>query len=325
MGTVKCWGDNQYGQLGNGRLTGSTRPVDVWHLTGVVSISAGNRHTCALTEQGGVKCWGQNTYGQLGIGTTTHAALPVDVVDLQSDVTAISAGTGHTCAVTNAGSVKCWGSNAYGRLGNDTHSYSPVPTDVVGLDGGVAAVSAGTRHTCVLTMAGGIRCWGANDLGQLGNGTTADSPRPVDVVNLTNAIGVAVNGRDSCAVTTAGRVLCWGSLKYWPVEVDDLTRHAVAISLGGSHACVLTTAGGMMCWGSNYFGQVGNEAVPWNQPSPPVDVLGLTGGVTAISAGEFHTCALTAAGGMLCWGYNNSGQLGDSSTTNGRTPVAVWP
>ena len=126
------------------------------------AVAAGGHHTCAVTTAGGVKCWGFNSHGQLGDGTTTDRTTPVDVVGLTSGVAAVVAGWWHTCAVTTAGGLQCWGYNGYGQLGDGTTTDRTTPVDVVGLTSGVAAVAAGFFHTCAVTMAGGLKCWGFN-------------------------------------------------------------------------------------------------------------------------------------------------------------------
>ncbi|MBK9232333.1 MAG: hypothetical protein IPO15_16155 [Anaerolineae bacterium] len=138
------------------------------------AVNAGADHTCAVTADGGVKCWGVNDRGQLGDGTTEQRGAPVDVSGLMSGVVAVSAGRGHTCALTTAGGVKCWGSNEFGQLGDGTGAAQLTPVDVVGLTAGVTAISAGGEHTCALTTAGGPKCWGNNIHGQLGDGTTEE-------------------------------------------------------------------------------------------------------------------------------------------------------
>ena len=251
------------------------------------AIAAGDNHTCALTTTGGVKCWGDNNLGQLGDGTTTKRVTPVDVSGLTSGVSAIATGGSHTCALTTTGSVKCWGRNFYGQLGDGTTTDRFTPVDVSGLTSGVSAIAAGGSHTCALTTTGGVKCWGRNSFGQLGDGTApTNSSTPVDASGLTSGVS--------------------------------------AIAAGNSHTCALTTTGGVKCWGNNSSGQLGDGTT--TARSTPVDVSGLTSGVSAIAAGGFHTCALTTTGGVKCWGNNFFGQLGNGlGVTERTTPVdVVW-
>jgi alpha-tubulin suppressor-like RCC1 family protein len=216
-GGVKCWGWNGYGQLGDNSTTSSATPVNVTGLaSGAVAVSAGMDHTCTLTAAGGVKCWGRNNNGQLGNGATTDSHAPVDVVGLSSGVRAISAGREYTCAIDSAGGLKCWGENAFGALGDNngspTESFVPSPVDVVGLSSGVQAVATGQYTTCAITSTGGVKCWGENESGELGNGTMTNSLLPSDVVGLSSGVqAVSVGNTHVCALTSAGAVKCWGS------------------------------------------------------------------------------------------------------------------
>jgi hypothetical protein len=165
-----------------------------------------------VTSAGAVKCWGYNDSGQLGNGTTSDSAVPVGVVGLGSGAAAVSAGGSHSCAVTSADAVKCWGYNIWGELGEGTTTDSSVPVGVVGLDSGVVAASAGEVHSCAVTTAGGVQCWGNNGSGQLGNGTTTESWVPVEVAGLGVAGITRVSDFDGDAITdlvardTAGRL-----------------------------------------------------------------------------------------------------------------------
>ena len=335
-GGLKCWGRNSYGQLGEGTTTQRHTPADVSGLTsGVVAVSTGFEHSCALTTTGGVTCWGANSEGQLGDGTTTDRHTPVDVAGLTSGVAAVSSGGNHTCALTTAGGLKCWGDNFAGKVGDGTTTDRHTPADVAGLTSGVAAVGAGGNHTCALTTAGGVKCWGRNNYGQLGDGTTTDRHTPVDVSGLTSgvaAIGAGGNYQ-TCAVTTAGGLKCWGKNDFGqlgdgtlttrptPVDVSGLTSGVAAVSAGAFHTCALATTGGLKCWGRNDFGQLGDATT--TDRHTPVDVSGLTSGVGEASGGLFYTCALTIAGEARCWGRNINGQLGDGTTTERHTPVDV--
>jgi hypothetical protein len=179
-GGVKCWGMDA-GQLGDGTRISTSVPSDVLGLTeGIGAVSAGEPFSCALTTAGGVKCWGSNDDGELGHGSTMDRGGPVVVSGLAGDATAVSAGLANTCAVTEAGGVRCWGSN-YGARDRDGLAVgSSVPVDVAGPATGAIAVAVGEEHACALTSRG-VACWGSNDAGLLGNDSTTESIVPVEV------------------------------------------------------------------------------------------------------------------------------------------------
>jgi hypothetical protein len=166
-GTVRCWGANNYGQLGNGTTTGSSTPVAVNGMTAAVEIAAGGKHNCARLSNGTVNCWGLNGYGQLGNGsTTTFFSAPV-VVSGMSTAIDIAAGANHSCAVLSNGTVNCWGDNSYGQLGNGTSGgISRTPVAVSGISTATAIVAGGT-HSCARLSDGTVRCWGRNNSAQL--------------------------------------------------------------------------------------------------------------------------------------------------------------
>lgn len=335
-GGVRCWGSNYDGQLGDGTRTyGSATPVNVIGLAGGVSaISAGGRHNCAQMMTGAIRCWGHNYSGQLGNGTTNRSSMPMDTFGLESDVAAISAGYGHSCELTNAGAVKCWGDNMYRQLGSDTPVMRYVPQEVSAASSGVSAISTGSWHTCDLTDAGGVRCWGQNNNGQLGDGTTNGSSAPVDATGLVTGVRVIAAGAiHTCALTNSGGVKCWGhngqgrlgdgttTKRLTPVDVYGLTSGVSAISAGTWHTCALMNTGGVKCWGWNGNGQLGDGSQ--SEQHTPVDVSGLASGVCAITAGHSHTCALMNTGAIKCWGENEYGQLGDGTTAERYVPTDV--
>ena len=334
-GAARCWGANEYGQLGNNSTTDSSTPVGVYGLgSKVKNITSGYLHSCALTTNGRVWCWGNNTYGQLGNNSTTNSARPVAVAGLGRGVRAIDAGWFDTCAITARGAVKCWGNNSYGQLGNNTTTSSLTPVQVHGLTRGAKAVSASYFHTCAITAKGAAKCWGNNSWGELGDNTANESARPVGVYGLNKRVKqISAGYTSTCAVTTKGAAKCWGSNLYGqlgdssttttgkPVNVYGLGSDIKSVKAGGYHACALTTAGGVRCWGLNNEGQLGDNSTI--SSLKPV-VVATADKMRVITSGFEHTCAMTAQRAITCWGYNQRGQLGDNSTANRSQPVTVF-
>jgi alpha-tubulin suppressor-like RCC1 family protein len=202
-------------------------------LDAYIAIAAGGLHTCALTAGGGVKCWGRNNRGQLGDGTTTNRNTPVNVSGLTSGVDAIAVGRYHTCALTAGGGVKCWGRNIYGQLGDGTWTQRTTPVDVSGLTSGVAAIAAGGYHTCALMEGGGVKCWGRNSYGQLGDGTTTDRNMPADVSGLTSEVAAIAAGWDHTCALTAGGVKCWGRNSNGQLGDETTTDRDIPVDVSG--------------------------------------------------------------------------------------------
>jgi alpha-tubulin suppressor-like RCC1 family protein len=304
-GVVSCWS-----------LVLSEMPIVVTGLgEHVKAISAGYNHACAVTAQGGVKCWGNNSRGQLGDGTTAARFGVVDVVGLASGVQAISAHQDHTCALTAAGGVKCWGDNGAGQLGDGTTELRPSPVAVVGMSSGVRTIAAGDYHTCAITVQGAAFCWGANFEGQLGDGTTEDRLKPVAVNGLgTNVQAIAVGGTHTCAVTGPaspdGALFCWGANDAQQLgDGTTVTRLTpVAVSLGAAvHAVAAgyqftcaAVGDGAKCWGANWNGQLGNATA--GILSDPVAVDRLDGPVRTLVADLYGGCVLLTSGAVQCWG-----------------------
>ncbi len=356
-GGVKCWGLNFYGQLGDNTSTYRRLPVDVIAgpslppLAGVSAISAGLNHTCALIS-GGAMCWGDNANGQLGDGTKIQRTTPVNVAGLGSGVVSIAASGEHTCALLSAGNVKCWGENLPSRLGDNTVTQSSLPVDVLAGPGpgptfpslgSVSAITAGSGsgHTCGIVGSGGsasVSCWGSDDYGQLGVNMPllGVSRIALPVVSLGGAVSaIALGAAHTCAIINSGNgVQCWGNNSFGgqlgdntlddrrtPVNVVGLTSTISAVTAGTAHTCALTASGGAKCWGNNNSGQLGDNTM--TQRLTPVDVSGLTSGLSGIAAGSDHTCAVTAASGVKCWGFNGYGQLGDNTDSLRLAPVDV--
>ena len=328
-GTVKAWGSNSNGQLGNGATTQSTTPVTVSGLSNVISVTTGVYHSLALLSDGTVKAWGSNSNGQLGNGATTQSTTPVTVSGL-SNVISVAGNYYHSVALLADGTVRAWGYNAFGQLGNGTTTQSTTPVTVSGLSN-VSNIETGLYDSLALLSDGTVKAWGYNAYGQLGDGTTIQRTLPVSVVGLTNAVGVGGGYQSSMALLSDGTVKAWGyngngqlgngttinSLA--PVVVSGLSN---VTSIAGNyyHNMALLSDGTVKTWGYNTYGQLGDGTTI--QRTLPVTVSGLSN-VTSIDAGIFHSVALLADGTVRTWGYNSNGQLGNGLTTNSNVPVTV--
>jgi alpha-tubulin suppressor-like RCC1 family protein len=300
----------------------------------VSSIAAGHRHTCTVTAGGAARCWGANDENQLGVGPAGDQSTPVPVSGLSSGVAAVATGDTHSCALTDAGAVLCWGSNGFGQLGDNTTTDRNTPVVVSGMTSGVTAIAAGGYHTCAIQSSGAVRCWGRNLYGALGDGTTTDRHAPVAVSGLSSgARAIAAGLFHTCAATETGAAECWGNNergqigdgtttdRHGPVSVSGLSSGVTDIFASRGHSCAVTEAGAARCWGYNNEGQLGDGST--TDRHTPVTVSGLARGVSAIGGGDYHTCALIGAGAARCWGSNAGGSLGDGTTTDRLTPVAV--
>lgn len=335
--TVLCWGENEYGQLGDGTLINSTTPVAVTGLTNVTRVAVGSLHSCALKSDKSVACWGSNSYGNLGNGAdlgddiNDDSTVPLTVTGL-TDAIGISAGDIHTCAIKEDATVVCWGFGGYGRLGNGGSTSTSVPLAVVGLSD-VVQVSAGRLSTCAVKSDGSAMCWGNNGYGLLGDGTSDNSLVPVTVLDLDNAVSVATKGDHACALKDDNSIACWGHNGYGQLgEGTDITQsatpiamanidNAINISSGYRHSCATLADGTVKCWGANTYGQLGSsDFVSFS--AQPLDVVNLTG-VSSVSNGKYFNCALLENERISCWGDNNSGQYGDGTITDDSLPSAV--
>ncbi len=347
-GAMKCWGRHDYGQLGDGTPApgGHSAPVTVAGLTGeIASITVGNFHTCAQTDAG-VQCWGFNEDRQLGDGTDTDRAVPTTTSGLDTGVLSIAAGGNHGCALMDDATMRCWGANGYSQLGDPERlaRFEPI-TVIAGIDDepleGVFAFDAGLYHTCAVRadelVSGAVVCWGSIERGQGGDGRVGSfNNRPKAVIGLDmGATAVALGHYHSCARLDDGTVKCWGDngrgqlgaevvegeeYQSTPLDVAGLSDVA-AIGAGRDHSCALTEAGAVLCWGANGSGQLGDGTN--TDRHTPATVTGLDSGVTQLAVGSDHACAMRASGEVLCWGANDSGQLGDGSREVRTAPLAV--
>jgi alpha-tubulin suppressor-like RCC1 family protein len=333
-GALLCWGRNDYGQVGDGTTTSRLAPVAVSGLgSGVTAVATGQIHTCAVVS-GAVRCWGDNSYGQLGDGTYATRQTPVAVSGLESGVVAVAAGEYHSCALTSGGAVQCWGSNGVGSLGDGTLTDRPTPVAVSGLSSGVVSLATGTWHSCAVTGAGAVRCWGYNSYGQVGNGNTTNQTAPVTVSGFASGgATVSAGAAHTCALTTVGGVRCWG-LNYYgqlgdgtttqrltPVAVSTLSAGGLAVSAGHTWSCAVSAGGAVQCWGHNVYGQLGDGTT--TDRSTPGVVSGLSTGAVTVAGRTTHTCAVTSGGIVKCWGRGDDGQLGDGTATDRLTPVTA--
>ena len=320
IGTVYCWGWNEYGQLGDGTITTRLMPIAVSGLSAVKAVAAGGGHSCALLKDGTVRCWGGNSAGQLGDNSTIDHLTPVTVYGLSS-VIAISAGGGHSCALLTDATVHCWGANYNGQLGDDTTANRLIPVPVSGLNK-VSAISAGPSSTCALGEGGKVYCWGDNYYGQLGDDTKLDRTTPVVVNGVSNATAITTGMYQSCAILADAQVYCWGVVgNTYPTRmvIPGLTR-ITAIATRWFHTCALGTGGKAYCWGGHGLGELGDGT---RVSSPiPVPVSGLLGAV-GISVGWNHSCAVLLDRSIRCWGSNRYGQLGIGIESYSLAPLEI--
>jgi alpha-tubulin suppressor-like RCC1 family protein len=346
-GTVWCWGYGGNGNLGNGFAGSSNVPVQVMisisptviPLTNATAVTSGGGHSCALIADGTIRCWGRNSDGQLGDGTSTQKNVATLVSGGITTFASLDAGAYHTCATLADGTARCWGQNTFGQLGNgnNTGQLAPVTVSLTGADR-AKSIDVGDYHSCALIFNGTVRCWGANTTGQLGNATTTNSNVPVAVqagggVNLSTVSSIAAGGANvggaiqgtSCAVLANGSMKCWGYNGFGELGNGNTTNQliagsvsgvatAVRAAVGADFTCGLSANGTIACAGDGGNGRLGNNST--TSSSTPVAVQNLYGveGVTGIASGSYTTCARFSNGRARCWGYNNTGQIGNNTT-----------
>ena len=329
---VRCWGANDYGQLGDRTASPRTRPVSVIGVTNAVRVAAGDAASCAVLVTGAISCWGANDTGVLGNGTTSDSLVPVNVSGI-STATQVAIGDGFACAIVGGGAIKCWGTNDSGQLGNGTYVRSTAPVSVAGVTG-ATQLALGSSHACAVLGTGTVKCWGANDMGQLGNGKWLTSPTPVLAYSLTGALKIATGTSHTCVVVSGGSIYCWGRDDVYqlgnqtqdpagfsvPMKALGIST-ATEVAAGDGHTCVRLSSGAVNCFGGDYFGQLGDGTTE-HDFGTPIAAKGLSGAVAVTATGD-HSCALKALGQVMCWGDNGDGVLGDGTTTYRSAPVSV--
>ncbi len=354
-GTARCWGNNAAGLLGDGTEANRSVPGLVvadaigTALMGITEVStSGYYSSCFVLVDGSVRCVGDNSAGQLGDGTTVGRSVAVAVRAL-SEAKHIAVGAGHACAIRGMrNEVVCWGRNSRGQLGRGNADPpmmtlphpDPLGVDVAGggLLEGATQVCAGLDFACALAGTGSVLCWGANARGQIGNGTTADQPRAVPVVNAPRGMvaRLTCGAAHACVLLADGTVRCWGdnsSDRLGAALAGDVTSASVMLSgpgmpplsgarqLGlGGHNCVVMLDATVRCLGPNGWDELGDgTATARSYPSPVPCLVG----VEEMGTGHGHSCARMADGSVMCWGRGALGQLGTGSTGDTSVPRRV--
>jgi YD repeat-containing protein len=340
-----AWGDGSCGELGNGATTGSAQWTGVSGLGGnVAQVSAGSCHGLAVKSDGTVWAWGGNFAGALGNGTTgtTPQATPIQVTGL-TGVTQVAAGYLHSLALRSDGTVWAWGSDDFGEIGNGTIGHNQTtPVQVVGLTN-VVKIAAGGYFSLALRSDGTVWAWGENNTGQLGDGSTINSPVPVQVSGLSRVTNISAGDESSLATRLSGirgvtTVWAWGNndlgqlgdgttiTHYVPELMNGINMRfgasVAGIAAGNDHSVVLGNDGSVWGWGDNAFGELGTVDVG-QHVTQPVQVIAAGSGYTQISAGGGATVAVRSDGTAWAWGYDQFGQLGDGTWTDSPVPAPV--
>lgn len=345
-GQVKCWGFNKDGQLGDGTTENRstpTGPILLGEGRTAKAVAASQYLTCALLDDGSVKCWGLvGSSGLVGDGTTntpprTAPGAPV-LLGAGRTALAISLGSSFGCVLLDDHSVKCWGTNRYGELGDGTKKDASTPVAVV-LPGPAVAIGTGASHACAILEDRTLRCWGSNQFGALGIGSTTDSAVPASAVDLGPgrvAVEVVGGGYHTCARLDDGTMKCWGANLRGELGVGTNTstsapgaavalgagRTAVKIMAAGYDSYALLDDGTVKGWGDGADGMLAHPKLEdANAPGEPM-AFGPGRKVLSLSPGAGHVCAVLDDALLRCWGYNNSGVAGDGTLVTKFVPGA---
>lgn len=325
-----CWGDNGSGQLGVGVVDTDrhSRPVMIAGQHRWASLTAGHHTTCGITQTGSALCWGDNDYGTVGDGTRSTRSTPTPVF-AERVWSALTIGNGHACGLDEGGRAWCWGRNQYGQLGTGSTEDRTTPQEVAG-DHRWIAIDAGGFTTCAIRDDQTAWCWGANIVGELGDGTTQSRSTPTPVASSRRWTSLATGHNHTCAVDAERTGLCWGSNDAGRLGTGSSDAQSPPSAIAGSHTwttiasgyghtCGIVDAGSAWCWGE-YSGLGDGPGNSQRSTPTPVD-SSLTW--QSITAGAGFACAIDTSGRVWCWGANSLGGLGDGSTIERDSPVAV--
>ncbi len=332
---VKCWGYGNDGELGNGTTTTFTVPVAVKNITNATAVFGGDSSFCALLATSHIDCWGYNGDGELGNGNFNNSDVPVAVHKITNASTIVASYDGY-CALLATSQVNCWGYNGDGELGNGNFNNSDVPVTVLNISTAKLLTSdVGAGSTCAVLSTGHVQCWGYNADGELGNGTTASSDKPVTAVGIGTAKAISEAGDGNagslCARLANSHLDCWGynndgelgngnTTNFTvPVAVKNITT-ATTVTGGYYGVCALLATSHIDCWGSGGNGELGNGT--FNNSDVPVAVRKITN-ATLVVRGYYDYCALLSTGHVDCWGYNSDGELGNGNMNDSDVPVSV--
>jgi alpha-tubulin suppressor-like RCC1 family protein len=323
-GRLRCWGDDRYGQLGDGTTSGGhmIRPVQNDLVTDWLDVVAGDFHTCARRADQSLWCWGRNDHGQLASDNTGYPfrSVPWAVAADGQRWQSIALGTKSTCAVDTEGALWCAGNHGGNRIGLGLDHRNPSR-----VEGTWSRVSAGDHVTCAIAMNASLSCWGSNAHGNVGDGSDLDRARPAALAGRWQRVDV---GDHVCAINDADELYCWGYNEYGAVGDGTLIDRATPLLVqlnykvlevaAARHTCALANDNTLHCWGRNFSGECGPNAV--STTAQPAQVPGAW---SAISVGGEHSCGITTSNGAQCWGANQFGQLGDGTNNPRLAPASV--